>query len=565
MRPVIILGMHRSGTSCLTGSLEEAGLFLGEVNQKSRCNAKGTRENIAFMHVNDAVLKANDARWDAPPDGLPEWRSQDVSARDELIDGYAGAHSWGFKDPRTLLTFPRWREALPQAHLIASIRDPMAVAQSLNKRNDFPLEKGLALWRSYNERLLAICEEDQVTVINYDWPPAQYEQALRRICRRTGLVSPPGGFRFFEARLRQNAASSPTALPETVRALHRQLRARARTILREAPLRAAECARRDRTFTAHSMRLFPKHKGASAYALTGIAERCDWVLLTDDKHPVSELRRQKKTERPRHVFLSLRSPFDAIKHFETKVLPLLDRPFVLVSGSEDVTLPNQKDQRWRSFTDEERKSLLRLLDHPLLITWFCENLDEAAHTRLRSLPTGMVYADGDPKTRVAPPFCKPMRDRPVRALCGHRVRAGNQWTMRRRVSDIAQSHWQAWCTLLNEEVSEAAYIKAIEQHAFVICVEGGGVDPSPKAWQAILHGAIPIIRRSAVEEAYRELPVAFVEDWSADAINEKRLAAWLQELRGAFEKPALRRETLRRLSLDYWWEKVDRAAASIAA
>lgn len=38
-------------------------------------------------------------------------------------------------------------------------------------------------------------------------------------------------------------------------------------------------------------------------------------------------------------------------------------------------------------------------------------------------------------------------------------------------------------------------MRLMQSHAFVLCAEGGGVDPSPKAWQAILHGAIPIIRR----------------------------------------------------------------------
>jgi len=43
--PILILGMHRSGTSCLAGCLEEAGLYLGDVNLKAGFNKKGNREN----------------------------------------------------------------------------------------------------------------------------------------------------------------------------------------------------------------------------------------------------------------------------------------------------------------------------------------------------------------------------------------------------------------------------------------------------------------------------------------------------------------------------------------
>ena len=42
---VIILGMHRSGTSCLTGCLKEYGLHLGDVSESNKHNKKGNQEN----------------------------------------------------------------------------------------------------------------------------------------------------------------------------------------------------------------------------------------------------------------------------------------------------------------------------------------------------------------------------------------------------------------------------------------------------------------------------------------------------------------------------------------
>ena len=47
---VIVLGMHRSGTSLLTGSLEAAGLHLGEVNNAARYNPKGNKENESIRN-----------------------------------------------------------------------------------------------------------------------------------------------------------------------------------------------------------------------------------------------------------------------------------------------------------------------------------------------------------------------------------------------------------------------------------------------------------------------------------------------------------------------------------
>jgi hypothetical protein len=58
-----------------------------------------------------------------------------------------------------------------------------------------------------------------------------------------------------------------------------------------------------------STRLFPKNQGAGAYVLNGIAGRCDWVVASDMQEPHALLVQRVLTDSPRHVFLSMRSPF----------------------------------------------------------------------------------------------------------------------------------------------------------------------------------------------------------------------------------------------------------------
>lgn len=96
----------------------------------------------------------------------------------------------------------------------------------------------------------------------------------------------------------------------------------------------------------------------------------------------------------------------------------------------------------------------------------------------------------------------------------------------------------------------------IERHAFVLCVEGGGVDPAPKAWSVLLHGAIPIIRRTALAPAYAHLPVVMVDEWTTDRLTPERFVHWRDELVQWFDDPELRREVLYRLSSDYWWSLI---------
>ena len=66
-RLICVLGMHRSGTSCVTGSLQQAGLFLGDCHTWNPHNTKGNRENQDFVDLNDAVLAFNNGAWDKPP------------------------------------------------------------------------------------------------------------------------------------------------------------------------------------------------------------------------------------------------------------------------------------------------------------------------------------------------------------------------------------------------------------------------------------------------------------------------------------------------------------------
>jgi hypothetical protein len=306
----------------------------------------------------------------------------------------------------------------------------------------------------------------------------------------------------------------------------------------------------------HSTRLFPKHRGADAYRLTGIAARCDWVVLSDREEPRVQLVRRHPERAPQHVFLSLRSPFDALRFMAREVLPMLTEPFALVSGSEDVTLPNQLDQRWRKFDAEERDCIQAILGHPLLRSWFVENLDDRRRPLMTPMPVGLVFPEGGPSDGLVVPEVTALLARPRRILCAHRTRPGPQWELRRQASALARGPWAEWCTVLDEELPEPDFLALLAQHAFVLCVEGGGLDPSPKAWQAMLHVAIPIVSDTALREAHARLPVAFVAEWTAPHIDVARLDGWLSQLGPLQDDPRRREETLRRLGLDDWWDRV---------
>jgi len=314
--------------------------------------------------------------------------------------------------------------------------------------------------------------------------------------------------------------------------------------------------------TPLSTRLFPKDLGADRYVPTGIAKKCDWVVLSDHQTPETHLVRQTSGA-PRFIFVSLRVPRTGLKYFADEVLPQLRSPFVLISGSEDATLPRQIDVRQQPFRAQEQDSLARILDHPMLRHWFVENLDRADWSpKVSPLPVGMVYtnpAEADQPINV--PTVDPLMTRPLKVLCGHRIREGDQWTVRREVTALARQDWAEFCTVIDTSIPEAEFTQLMQTHAFVLCVEGGGLDPSPKAWQSILNGAVPIIRRSAVSKAYDQLPVMIIEDWAADGLSVQKLVDARNRLLFDFDTISGRKQTLKRLDIDYWWQQITAAFA----
>jgi len=69
----------------------------------------------------------------------------------------------GFKDPRILLLLDEWKEYFPENFILVGIyRNPLKVAESLKKRNNFNYEKSLKLWKVYNHKLLKYLEKYMV-------------------------------------------------------------------------------------------------------------------------------------------------------------------------------------------------------------------------------------------------------------------------------------------------------------------------------------------------------------------------------------------------------------------
>ena len=214
--------MHRSGTSCLAGSLERQGLFLGETNTRGPFNLRGNRENFDMMGLQGDILQQNGGQWDDPPQ-VVAWGPEHFDRARRMLAQHAQRPLWGFKDPRTLLTIDGWRQLIPDLEPVGIFRHPLSVAHSLAHRNKFPVEKSLALWETYNRRLLELHREEPFPMVSFDEDAAVLQTKLQRVGEMIGLDPSAAGEPFFTDELRTSPAAGDP-LPEPVASIYAELR-----------------------------------------------------------------------------------------------------------------------------------------------------------------------------------------------------------------------------------------------------------------------------------------------------------------------------------------------------
>lgn len=221
-RVLCVLGMHRSGTSCLTGSLQEAGVFLGDCHTWNPYNQKGNRENQRIVDLNDAVLAANGGAWDRPPEKVV-WSEPAIAAARSLLADYAGSGNFGFKDPRTLLVLDGWKVVCPHLEFVGIFRHPDRVADSLARRSEMPREAALALWYHYNQKLYRLYLQQPFPLFCFDDEPAVFQHKLAAAIRKTGIGRPQAAGAFYDPALKTAMAPASRGLPWRIRRLHRKL------------------------------------------------------------------------------------------------------------------------------------------------------------------------------------------------------------------------------------------------------------------------------------------------------------------------------------------------------
>jgi len=200
--PVLVVGMHRGGTSAVGRLLAALGLDTGPEDRligATDHNPFGHFEVRALTDLNDELLAAVGASWLAPPEDPvavaaladTEFRSRAEAA---LADQF-GDRPWFWKDPRLSLLLPFWTRVLPSPPLVLCVvRDPAAVGRSLAARDGLDAEFGTRLTGGYLDALGRDAAGLATVVVDYETALADPADLADLLAGRLGEHGLPGPF-----------------------------------------------------------------------------------------------------------------------------------------------------------------------------------------------------------------------------------------------------------------------------------------------------------------------------------------------------------------------------------
>jgi hypothetical protein len=198
---VVVLGMHRSGTSLCAHVLDAVGIAMGGQSETDSSNAKGHWERREIRHWHEQILELFSREYYSPRHDLPlpiGWLANPRvrGIQDDIVRflqrELATSGPFGFKDPRTARLLPMWHRIFEElglnAKVVLCIRDPAQVARSLKQRDDLPPDIGEYRWFTYMADIFRHLHNFETCIIEYEAWFDEPGDNLGKLTRFLGLT-----------------------------------------------------------------------------------------------------------------------------------------------------------------------------------------------------------------------------------------------------------------------------------------------------------------------------------------------------------------------------------------
>lgn len=199
---ILVAGMHRSGTSALTRVFSLLGADLPKhlAPALANNNETGFWESVDLMIEHDALLESAGSFWSDWTVFNPDWYGSAEAGKYQEIIGdivqqdFAESALFVIKDPRICRFLPFWLKLLNdqniQPFIVIPVRNPLEVAQSLKKRDGFPLAKGGLLWLRHVLDAVYYAQTHPIAFLSYEQLMSDWQGFVQALQQQLDIKFP---------------------------------------------------------------------------------------------------------------------------------------------------------------------------------------------------------------------------------------------------------------------------------------------------------------------------------------------------------------------------------------
>lgn len=212
MKKILVLGMHRSGTSLVTSLINKMGISNRSDASPNIFNVSGYYEDTELVFKNEEFLRSVDCSW-CDTGKIAELFDIEKEIRsfykEKLLDYDSSGQSYVIKDPRIALFLPIIGDLFDDAKIIYCIRESSAVSKSIRQRDGIEDQEATALKTFYDNEIQKFLNSRDYLVVQYERLINQPADTMRQMSEFLGLQYNQqleheirGGVRLFFAKLR---------------------------------------------------------------------------------------------------------------------------------------------------------------------------------------------------------------------------------------------------------------------------------------------------------------------------------------------------------------------------
>lgn len=220
---------------------------------------------------------------------------------------------------------------------------------------------------------------------------------------------------------------------------------------------------------------------------------------------------------------------DMLPTFISAIHPHISNGYILVTHNDDLPIPGPS---------------ANLLEDEKLIAWFGQNVEHEGHPKLHPVPIGIAnryWSHGDIGVISQMQERVGKENRPYWLYMNFLIR-----TYPAERSYVYETFINRPYCVTKESVDTYVYLDDLIKSKFVLSPRGNGID-CHRTWEALLMGAIPIIKSSSLDPLYQDLPVLIVNSWD-EITNEKLEKEWERIQAGSYK--------LEKLYAGYWLDLI---------